>query len=183
MGEKKKVTIYTDGACSGNPGPGGWAAILMYHNESISSKKSISGGERDTTNNKMELKAVINGLKVLKTSCRVVLYTDSLYIKQGITEWINKWKVNGWRTADKKPVKNMELWKELDEIALQHDINWKWVKAHNGNMYNEQADRLARKATKKLKYRNYEIQRHQKRDINLKQMKGIFYFQSKILWQ
>ncbi len=132
MGEKKKVTIYTDGACSGNPGPGGWAAVVMYENKSVFIKKRISGGEENTTNNKMELKAVINGLKMLKISCEVILHTDSLYVKQGITEWISKWKTNGWRTATKKPVKNMELWKELDEAALRHDVNWKWVRAHNG---------------------------------------------------
>jgi len=102
MGKKKKVTIYTDGACSGNPGPGGWAAVVMYENKSVFIKKRISGGEENTTNNKMELKAVINGLKMLKVSCKVALHTDSLYIKQGITEWINKWKINGWRTATSK---------------------------------------------------------------------------------
>ncbi len=99
----------------------------------IKVKKRISGGEENTTNNKMELKAVINGLKMLKISCRVIVHTDSQYIKQGITGWINKWRTNGWKTANKKSVKNVELWKELDEIVLQHDINWKWVKAHSGN--------------------------------------------------
>lgn len=168
--DKKKVIIYTDGACSENPGPGGWAAVLMYSGD-ISSKKSISGGQRNTTNNQMELKAVINGLKALKVQCKVILYTDSLYIKNGITEWINKWKVNGWRTADKKPVKNIELWKELDTVALQHDIDWRWVKAHNGNRYNEEADRLARKETKKLKYRDFDKAKQRppkKKPLNLK---------------
>ncbi|WP_370273166.1 ribonuclease HI [Wolbachia endosymbiont of Oedothorax gibbosus] len=160
MGEKKKVTIYTDGACSGNPGPGGWAAVVMYENKSVFIKKRISGGEENTTNNKMELKAVINGLKMLKISCKVILHTDSLYIKQGITEWINKWKINGWRTANKSPVKNMELWKELDEVALHHDINWKWVRAHNGNTYNEEADRLARKETKTQKLQDHQKKRY-----------------------
>lgn len=140
--KKKEVIIYTDGACSGNPGPGGWAAILLFQ----SKRKDIFGREENTTNNKMELIAVINGLKALQTFCSVDLYTDSLYIKNGITEWINKWKVNGWKTSNKKPVKNMELWKELDDIANQHYINWKWVKAHNDDQYNEEADMLARKA-------------------------------------
>ncbi|MDR1139104.1 MAG: ribonuclease HI [Rickettsiales bacterium] len=149
--DKKRVIIYTDGACSGNPGPGGWAAIMIHKNESIFIKKRISGGEENTTNNKMELKAVINGLKMLKISCKVILHTDSLYVKKGITEWINKWKINGWKTADKKAVKNMELWQELDEVAVQHVIDWRWVKAHDGNVHNEEADRLARKETKKLK--------------------------------
>ncbi|MDN5247638.1 MAG: ribonuclease HI [Wolbachia endosymbiont of Tyrophagus putrescentiae] len=138
----KEVTIYTDGACSGNPGDGGWAAVILYRDQ----RKDIYGREKNTTNNQMELMAVINGLKALKTSCTVNLYTDSLYIKKGITEWINKWKTNGWKTSNKKPVKNMELWKELDNIASQHRINWEWVKAHNGNKYNEEADTLARKA-------------------------------------
>ncbi|OAB82530.1 ribonuclease H [Wolbachia endosymbiont of Laodelphax striatellus] len=139
---KKEVTIYTDGACLGNPGLGGWAAIILFQNH----RKNIFGREENTTNNKMELKAVINGLKALKFPCNVNLYTDSLYVKYGITEWINKWKMNGWKTSNKKSVKNIELWKELDNVALQHEINWKWVKAHNGDKYNEEADSLARKA-------------------------------------
>ncbi|BDG75698.1 ribonuclease H [Wolbachia endosymbiont of Culex quinquefasciatus JHB] len=140
--KKKEVTIYTDGACSGNPGTGGWAAIILFQNH----RKNICGREENTTNNKMELTAVINGLKVLKFPCNISLYTDSLYIKYGITEWINKWKMNGWKTSNKKSVKNIELWKELDNAALQHEINWNWVKAHNGDKYNEEADILARKA-------------------------------------
>ncbi|MDR2548451.1 MAG: ribonuclease HI [Rickettsiales bacterium] len=139
---KKEVTIYTDGACLGNPGAGGWAAIILFQNH----RKDVYGREENTTNNKMELTAVINGLKALKFSCNINLYTDSLYVKYGITEWINKWKVNGWKTSNKKSVKNMELWKELDDIASQHEINWRWVKAHNGDKYNEEADSLARKA-------------------------------------
>lgn len=138
----KEVTIYTDGACSGNPGAGGWAAVILFRDQ----RKDICGREENTTNNKMELMAVINGLKALKASCNIDLYTDSLYIKNGITEWIKKWKVNGWKTSAKKPVKNVELWKELDEISSQHQINWRWVKAHNGDEYNEVADTLARKA-------------------------------------
>ncbi|MGL9718189.1 MAG: ribonuclease HI [Wolbachia sp.] len=139
---KKEVTIYTDGACLGNPGAGGWAAIILFQNH----RKDVYGREENTTNNKMELTAVINGLKALKFSCNINLYTDSLYVKHGITEWVNKWKVNGWKTSSKKSVKNMELWKELDDIASQHKINWRWVKAHNGDKYNEEADSLARKA-------------------------------------
>lgn len=139
---KKEVTIYTDGACSGNPGAGGWAAVILFQDQ----RKDICGRAENTTNNKMELMAVINGLKALKTSCNINLYTDSLYIKNGITVWIKKWQINGWRTSDKKPVKNMELWQELDEISSQHQINWHWVKAHNGDKYNEAADTLARKA-------------------------------------
>ncbi len=108
----------------------------------------------------LELKAVINGLKMLKVSCKVILHTDSRYTKQGITEWINKWKVNGWKTADKKPVKNRELWQELDEVALQHDINWKWVRAHNGNMYNEEADRLARLCGQNFREAIQELQQN-----------------------
>ncbi|MDG7052659.1 MAG: ribonuclease HI [Wolbachia endosymbiont of Alcedoecus sp.] len=139
---KKEVTIYTDGAYLGNPGAGGWAAIILFQNH----RKDVYGREENTTNNKMELTAVINGLKALKFPCNINLYTDSLYVKHGITEWINKWKVNGWNTSSKKSVKNMELWKELDNIASQHKISWRWVKAHNGDKYNEEADSLARKA-------------------------------------
>ncbi|QOD38206.1 ribonuclease HI [Candidatus Wolbachia massiliensis] len=139
---KKEVTIYTDGACFGNPGTGGWAAIILFQNH----RKDIYGREENTTNNKMELTAVINALKALKFSCNVSLYTDSLYVRDGITEWINKWKINGWKTGNKKSVKNVELWKELDNVASQHEINWKWVKAHNGDKHNEEADSLAKKA-------------------------------------
>ncbi|NUY39504.1 ribonuclease HI [Wolbachia endosymbiont of Litomosoides brasiliensis] len=139
---RKEVTIYTDGACSGNPGTGGWAAIILFQDY----RKDVYGREENTTNNKMELTAVINGLKALKFSCNINLYTDSLYVKYGIVEWINKWKMNGWKASSKKSVKNMELWKKLDDIASQHKINWEWVKAHNGNKHNEEADSLARKA-------------------------------------
>ena len=145
MLKKKEVAIYTDGACSGNPGPGGWAAVILFKNH----RKDVCGREDNTTNNKMELTAVINGLKTLRTFCTVNLYTDSLYIKKGITEWINKWKINGWKTSKKIPVKNADLWKELDDVASQHNINWNWVKAHNGDKYNEAADTLAREAISK----------------------------------
>ncbi|WP_168464719.1 ribonuclease HI [Wolbachia endosymbiont of Ctenocephalides felis wCfeT] len=139
---KKEVTIYTDGACSGNPGIGGWAAIILYQDQ----KEEVYGREENATNNQMELRAVINGLKALKTACDVVLYTDSLYVKNGITEWIHKWKINGWMTMNKKPVKNIELWQELDDAASQHKVDYRWIKGHNGDKYNEEADSLARKA-------------------------------------
>lgn len=139
---KKKVIIYTDGACSGNPGAGGWSAIMLFQDH----RKDLCGREENTTNNKMELTAVINGLKALKISCNIILYTDSLYVKHGITKWIHTWKTNGWRTSNKKSVKNMELWQELDKYAAQHEIDWQWVRGHNGDKYNEEADRLARQA-------------------------------------
>lgn len=140
------VEIYTDGSCLGNPGNGGWAAILFYKNN----KKAISGGKKDTTNNQMELQAVIEALKALKKSCKIIIHTDSQYVKNGITGWIFSWKKNGWRTANKKPVKNMEFWKELDELVAKHQIEWRWVKAHNGNKFNEEVDELAKKEASKL---------------------------------
>ena len=133
------VTIYTDGACSGNPGPGGWGALLLYGEH----EKEITGGEFETTNNRMELIAAIEALKVLKRPCTVHLHTDSTYVKDGITKWIHSWKARGWRTAAKKPVKNADLWQALDDIAAQHDISWKWVKGHAGDPCNERADALA----------------------------------------
>ncbi|MDA0902403.1 MAG: ribonuclease HI [Proteobacteria bacterium] len=136
------VEIYTDGACSGNPGNGGWGAILLYNQH----QKKISGSVCDTTNNQMELKAVIEALKILKRTVQIVVHTDSIYVKDGITKWIDNWKNNGWRTANKKPVKNLELWKELDELVANHQISWKWVKGHSGNKYNEIADQLATEA-------------------------------------
>ncbi|WP_339047674.1 ribonuclease HI [Candidatus Mesenet endosymbiont of Phosphuga atrata] len=141
MNDQKEVTIYTDGACSGNPGPGGWAAIILFNDK----RKDICGGEENTTNNKMELKAVISGIKALKTPCRVNIYTDSTYVKNGITEWIKKWKINNWRTSKNLKVKNLELWMELDEVTTKHSINWYWIKSHAGHKYNEEADCLARK--------------------------------------
>jgi ribonuclease HI len=141
------VVVYTDGACSGNPGPGGWGAILM----SGGHRKEISGGEADTTNNRMELSAAIGALEALKRPSKVALHTDSNYLKDGITKWIHGWKRNGWKTADKKPVKNEDLWKRL-EIALKgHTIEWHWVKGHAGHPENERADELARMAIKALK--------------------------------
>lgn len=136
----KKVVIYTDGACSGNPGPGGWGAILIFGD----ARKELSGGEGETTNNRMELSAACEALEALKRPCDVELYTDSAYVKNGITTWISGWKRNGWRTADKKPVKNVELWQRLDDARARHEISWRWVKGHAGHPENERADELAR---------------------------------------
>jgi len=133
------VKIYTDGACKGNPGVGGWGALL----ETGGKEKELFGGERLTTNNRMELTAVIRALEALKRRCHVQLHTDSKYVQQGITEWIHNWKKRGWRTADKKPVKNDDLWKALDELAQKHDVEWLWVKGHAGHNGNERADALA----------------------------------------
>ena len=136
----KRVVIYTDGACSGNPGPGGWGAILTMGEH----RKEISGGERETTNNRMELMAAISALEALKQRCAVTLFTDSNYVKDGISSWIHGWKKNGWRTADKKPVKNAELWQRLETARARHDVTWQWVKGHAGHPENERADELAR---------------------------------------
>lgn len=136
----KQITIYTDGACSGNPGPGGWGAVLIYGEH----EKEMCGGEADTTNNRMELMAAIMALESLKEKCSVALYTDSNYVRGGITEWIHGWKKKGWKTAAKKPVKNEDLWKRLDEARTQHDVEWHWVKGHAGDPLNERADALAR---------------------------------------
>jgi ribonuclease HI len=137
---KGKVVIHTDGACSGNPGPGGWGAILDYNG----TRKELFGGEANTTNNRMELKAAIEALNVLKRPCAVEMHVDSQYVKDGITKWIHGWKKNGWKTADKKPVKNVELWQALDEAVLRHELSWHWVKGHDGHPENERADELAR---------------------------------------
>lgn len=134
------VEIWTDGACSGNPGPGGWGAILTYKGK----ERELSGGEALTTNNRMELMAAISALETLTRPCTVALHTDSQYLRQGITGWIHGWKKNGWRTADKKPVKNEELWKRLDAALGRHKIEWKWVRGHAGDEMNERADALAR---------------------------------------
>jgi ribonuclease HI len=136
-----RVAVWTDGACSGNPGPGGWGAILCYEGR----EKELFGGEELTTNNRMELLAAISALEALSRPCAVDLHTDSQYLRGGVTGWINNWKRNGWRTADKKPVKNEDLWRRLDEAAAQHDIAWKWVKGHAGDTMNERADELARR--------------------------------------
>ena len=135
-----QVVIHTDGACSGNPGPGGWGAVLHY----AATEKVLCGGELQTTNNRMELMAAIQALEALKKPCKVELHTDSTYVMKGISEWIHNWKRRGWMTADKKPVKNDDLWKRLDEARLRHEVSWRWVKGHAGHEHNERADELAR---------------------------------------
>ena len=142
----KKVDIYTDGACSGNPGPGGWGVLIEIDNENI----ELSGGVRETTNNRMELMAAIKALEEIDKDYEITLYTDSNYVKDGITSWISNWKKNNWKTASKKDVKNKELWMRLDEAIKDKNISWVWVKGHAGNAGNEQADYLARSALEKL---------------------------------
>lgn len=137
----KRVQIWTDGACSGNPGPGGWGAILRYADR----EREIYGGEADTTNNRMELMAAIEALNALKQPCEVDLTTDSQYVKGGITGWIHGWKKNGWKTANRKPVKNADLWQVLDEAVSRHRVHWHWIKGHAGHPENERADELARR--------------------------------------
>lgn len=137
-----EVTIWTDGACRGNPGPGGWAAILIKGEH----ERELTGAEPDTTNNRMELTAAIHALEALKRGCKVRLYTDSEYLQRGITEWLEDWKRRGWRTADKKPVKNLDLWQQIEALAAKHDIEWHWVKAHSGIPENERVDELANRA-------------------------------------
>lgn len=136
------VSIFTDGACSGNPGPGGWGAVLRWAGH----EKELSGGELHTTNNRMELLAAISALEALKRPCLVDLHTDSQYLRQGITGWIETWKRNGWRTGDRKPVKNADLWQRLDAAVARHDVRWHWVRGHAGHALNERADALAREA-------------------------------------
>ena len=141
----QQVEIYTDGACSGNPGAGGWGAILRCQGV----EKELSGGEANTTNNRMELTAVIEALKALKKPCKIVLYTDSRYVMDGITKWLPNWQINGWRTANKKtPVKNVDLWQTLESLLKNHQIKWVWVKGHNGHLENERVDELARNQAK-----------------------------------
>jgi ribonuclease HI len=140
------VDIWTDGACSGNPGPGGWGAILHY----AGAEKEISGAEAATTNNRMELMAAIQALNALRRPSKVRLHTDSKYVMDGVTKWIHGWKKNGWKTADRKPVKNEDLWRALDAAAERHEVNWKWVKGHADNEMNNRADELARGAIKTL---------------------------------
>lgn len=139
-GTAKSVEIYTDGACSGNPGPGGWGAILIWNDH----RKEIKGGESLTTNNRMELMAAISALEALKVGVDADLYTDSSYVRNGISSWIHGWKRNGWRTADKKPVKNAELWQRLETALARHQVRWHWIKGHAGHPENERADELAR---------------------------------------
>ena len=143
----KAINIYTDGACKGNPGPGGWGAVLEYDGK----ERELCGGESDTTNNRMELLAVIEALNALKRPSRVMLHTDSQYVQKGISTWIHDWKRRGWKTADKKPVKNEDLWRRLDEARTRHDVQWRWVKGHAGHELNERADELARRGLKELR--------------------------------
>ena len=143
------VVIYTDGACSGNPGPGGWGAVLMAKGK----ERELWGGEPATTNNRMELMAAIQALEALSRPCKVELHTDSQYVRTGISEWISGWKARGWRTAAKAPVKNEDLWRRLDEARLRHEVDWRWVKGHAGNELNERADALARKGLTESRWR------------------------------
>jgi ribonuclease HI len=142
-----EVTIYTDGACKGNPGPGGWGALLVWGEH----RKELHGGEPHTTNNRMELTAAIEALAAMKRGCHIQLYTDSQYVRNGITEWLPQWKKRGWKTADKKPVKNVDLWQALDQEASRHDLEWLWVRGHNGHPENERADELARRGVEKAR--------------------------------
>jgi ribonuclease HI len=144
---RPEVELFTDGACRGNPGPGGWAAILRMG----SRERELSGGDPSTTNNRMELMGAISGLEGLKRPCRVILHTDSKYVLDGATKWIKSWKKNGWRTADKKPVKNVELWQRLEAASLPHEVHWVWVKGHSGHVENDRADELARREIDKLR--------------------------------
>ncbi|WP_438463900.1 ribonuclease HI [Marinomonas sp. PE14-40] len=143
----KHVVIYTDGACKGNPGPGGWGAWITFGEH----EKRLCGGENDTTNNRMELSGAIEGLKALTEACKVTLYTDSSYVQKGITQWLAGWKKKGWKTASKQPVKNKDLWQALDEECQRHDIEWKWVKGHAGIKGNEIADELANLGIEKIR--------------------------------
>ncbi len=145
MTQLTQVEIYTDGACKGNPGPGGWGALLRCNGH----EKELFGGEPETTNNRMELLAVISALNTLSRPCEIILHTDSQYVKNGITTWIHGWKKNGWKTADKKPVKNADLWLLLDEAQKRHQIDWRWVKGHAGHELNERADELANRGVER----------------------------------
>src|SRR3990167_3296124 len=142
----KKIELFTDGACRGNPGPGGWGVLMRYNHH----EKKLHGGEKNTTNNRMELTAAIQGLSALKEKCVVEITTDSNYVRDGVTKWIHDWKKRNWKTADKKPVKNQDLWEQLHVLTLQHDITWHWVKGHSGHIENEAADQLANKAIDEL---------------------------------
>jgi ribonuclease HI len=145
--DENVVHLFTDGACSGNPGPGGWGAILRWRGQ----EKELSGAEPDTTNNRMELFAAIAGLEALKRPARVRIHTDSMYLKDGITKWIHAWKAKGWKTADKKPVKNVDLWQRLESAIEHHDVSWHWVRGHSGHVENERADEIARLAIKQMR--------------------------------
>jgi len=142
MTKEQHVVIYTDGACSGNPGPGGWGSVLLYRGH----RRELSGGDAETTNNRMEMMAVIQALESLSRPCDIVLHTDSTYVMKGMTEWLQAWKKRGWRTAGKKPVKNVELWQRMEQAIERHEVQWRWVKGHSGVPENERADELAREA-------------------------------------
>jgi len=141
------VEVFTDGACLGNPGPGGWAALLRFGTR----EKELSGGEPETTNNRMELMAAIAGIEALKRACTVVVTTDSEYVRRGVEEWLKRWQANGWRTSDKKPVKNRDLWERLSAALVSHQVSWRWVRGHSGHVENERVDVLAREAALKFK--------------------------------
>jgi ribonuclease HI len=149
MSVAKVVKIFTDGACSGNPGPGGWGAILRYDGR----ERELKGGEPLTTNNRMELMGAIAALEALNRDCKIEFYTDSIYLRDGVSKWIHGWRRNGWRTADKKPVKNVELWQRLDQAMARHDVTWHWVRGHAGHDENERADLLAREGMAPFKLR------------------------------
>ena len=149
MSVAKVVEIFTDGACSGNPGPGGWGAILRYDGR----ERELKGGEPLTTNNRMELMGAIAALEALNRDCKIEFYTDSIYLRDGVSKWIHGWRRNGWRTADKKPVKNVELWQRLDQAMARHDVTWHWVRGHAGHDENERADLLAREGMAPFKLR------------------------------
>jgi ribonuclease HI len=142
----KKVSVFTDGACRGNPGPGGWGAVLRF----AETEKELCGGELATTNNRMEMTAAIRALEALREPCRVELYTDSVYLRSGITEWLPEWRRRGWRTASRKPVKNQDLWEELSALTDRHEVSWHWVKGHAGHPENERADELANRGLEEL---------------------------------
>lgn len=143
---------YTDGACSGNPGPGGWGALLQAKDgDNVIKERTLNGGDAETTNNRMELLAAISALEALERPSRITVVTDSVYVKNGVTQWVHGWKRNGWKTSNKKPVKNAELWQRLDEVAARHDVTWEWVKGHAGHPENERADELARKGMEPFK--------------------------------
>ena len=146
MTAEDEVKIFTDGACRGNPGPGGWGVLLQYNG----TEKELRGAELQTTNNRMELTAAIMGVEALKRPCKITLTTDSQYVKHGITEWLKDWKLRGWKTANKKQVKNVDLWQRLDTAVTQHDINWEWVKGHSGHPENDRVDQLANLAIDEL---------------------------------
>jgi ribonuclease HI len=139
---EREVEIFTDGACSGNPGPGGWGCVLLYNGH----RRELSGGDRSTTNNRMELQAVIAAMEVLKRPCRVIIHTDSVYVMKGMTEWLAQWKRRNWRTAGRQAVKNVELWQRLEQVLAPHKVRWRWIKGHSGVAENERADELARRA-------------------------------------